>query len=160
MNGVRPIDFKRSIWRTLRGTFSFRGRSSRMELLIALIALVVAQPLVNLALGLADLQPRAAYLFGLDFLLSLPFPALLARRMHDSGRSGWFVLLAIYSFGLNALRSAVSLTQGLDGRLQLERLIGPLDWLAIAANIVIVVLALWPGQPSDNRFGPDPRASE
>lgn len=158
--GPRPIGFRRSLGRTLRSAARFRGRSSRSELLVALVALVVIQPLLGLALSLSGLEPVAAYRFGLHLVLALPFAALIVRRLHDCGRSGWLVLLPLYSFALWILRSAVSLAQGLDGRLQLERQIGPLDWLAIAANIASVVLLMLPGTPGDNRFGPDPRAEE
>ncbi len=101
-----------------------------------------------------------------NLILFLPLLAAAWRRMHDTGRSGWFVLLptlltaaafAVLIFGLGL---ASSFQPG-----------GSLDILFTRATLLIVIptlvvlffsplLVLWwltrPSQPGPNKYGPNP----
>ena len=73
---------------------TFSGRASRSEywffyLFYAIIYLVGA--LIGAAVGTAEL----VYLFIIP--LWLPTSAAGIRRIHDTGRSGWFILVPIYN---------------------------------------------------------------
>ena len=73
---------------------TFSGRASRSEywffyLFYAIIYLVGA--LISAAVGTAEL----VYLFIIP--LWLPTSAAGIRRIHDTGRSGWFILVPIYN---------------------------------------------------------------
>jgi len=85
-----------------------------------------------------------------SFGILIPGLAVTARRLHDIGRSGWWllapygtILLAGTMFGLEAtILGAAS---------------------AIAAVVLIVVLFVWTVRPGDhgaNAFGPDPLEAE
>ncbi len=73
---------------------TFSGRASRSEywffyLFYAIIYLIGA--LIGAAVGTAEL----VYLFTIP--LWLPLAAAGIRRIHDTGRSGWFILVPIYN---------------------------------------------------------------
>lgn len=71
----------------------FRGRSTGTEL-IALYLLIM---LANLAIWLAGLDGEARQWVNAALLLILLCPTIVlgVRRLHDSGRSGWWMLLAL-----------------------------------------------------------------
>lgn len=76
----------------LKQYVDFSGRASRMEfwmfaLFNFLISLVLA--IVDFTLGLGFLQP----LYALAVLL--PALAVSVRRLHDTGRAGWWLLLIL-----------------------------------------------------------------
>jgi uncharacterized membrane protein YhaH (DUF805 family) len=62
---------------------------------------------------------------------------ILSQRLHDRGRSGWWSGLILLAFAMAWPRPQA-----------------PLDWLAAVALILVVVdLALLPGQKAFNRYG-------
>jgi uncharacterized membrane protein YhaH (DUF805 family) len=92
----------------LRRYAEFHGRSRRMEywmfVLFRLIVFVALIALAALTWGGGDnAQPLAmVFVWGLMlfFLLTvIPELALLVRRFHDQGKSGWLVLLGFIPLG-------------------------------------------------------------
>lgn len=83
-------------WRAVRRSFArygeFRGRTSRAEFWWFVLFWQLAAALL---LGFGDDGLTLA-------VLALPVPAIASavRRLHDTGRSGWWVLLAITWVGL------------------------------------------------------------
>ena len=77
----------------------FNGRSSRSEYwYFILFNLIVSMVLViiDLAIGTYDKQSNLGLLSGLyQLAVFLPALALAVRRLHDTDRSGWFVLLVL-----------------------------------------------------------------
>jgi uncharacterized membrane protein YhaH (DUF805 family) len=71
----------------------FRGRSTRTEL-IGLYLIVLLANLPVWLIGI-DGDARRWVDAGLALLLLCPAIALGVRRLHDSGRSGWWMLLAL-----------------------------------------------------------------
>lgn len=70
----------------------FRGRASRKEFwyyLLSSVIIVFVLGILNAALG-ADVPALPSY-YSLAVLL--PSLAVAVRRLHDTGRSGWLVLL-------------------------------------------------------------------
>lgn len=167
--------------RTCLGKYvTFSGRASRSEywwfFLFAILCILVAgmidvmlfgQVSVTQSDGAATVttygtQPVQS-LVGLG--LFLPQLAAAFRRLHDSGRSGWYVLLptllalgalAVLIFGIGA----ASLFHG-----------GAMDRLLTGATLLILLptllvllisplLVLWwltrPSQPGANQYGPNP----
>lgn len=157
MDAFRQVSFTALLRRALRLTASPSGRSSRAELAVAFIAALFFVPLGTLALMLAGASSGPWPVLGLNLVSALPFPALLVRRLHDQNRTGWWAGLALFGYGLWLTRALVAGAQGIDARIALDRLIWPLDWLAIAANLAIVTMLVLPGTRGPNRFGPDPR---
>jgi len=80
----------------------FSGRARRKEywmFFLFYIILAVIATIVDNVLGLASPEIGYGPVYGL-FILAHLIPALAVgvRRMHDVGKSGWFILIPIYSF--------------------------------------------------------------
>lgn len=77
----------------------FSGRSRRTEywmfvLLNILVAIAIA--LVDLMLGTVDEQTKTGtFSTFYSFIVILPTLALTVRRLHDTGRTGWWVLISL-----------------------------------------------------------------
>jgi uncharacterized membrane protein YhaH (DUF805 family) len=147
----------------LRRYADFGGRSRRSELLLFWLLTMLAAILVKwteFAVYLSG-APLAPDWFLMPFwaALACPCAALSVRRLHDSGRSGWWLLLAVPALLLNLA----------DGWLRFEDPFAP-AWesrlpLFIAiplglALFVLIVLLLWKDEQGTNRFGPNPRYGE
>ena len=152
----------------------FSGRSRRMEFWMWILFTFI----VGLVLGLIDgilgfrLGPSSSSSFSsagtagfsmfssigiLGSLWSLatlvPNIAVAIRRLHDTNRTGWWLLLPVipYVIGLVIMLSAAaSQNLGMIGIGGIFSLIG------LVGAIVLLVFYCLPGTPGPNRFGPDP----
>lgn len=85
----------------LRKYVDFSGRASRAQfwwfLLVAIVISIVLSILDNALGTVPDGQYWSSGLLSSLFSLAifLPSLALLVRRLHDTGRSGWWVLLVL-----------------------------------------------------------------
>ena len=147
--------------RTVLGTFNFRGRSTRTELityffvpqmLIGLLLFVLNVIVLDLPIGASQEVGEIATL-----LLMIPLPALFVRRLHDQDRTGWWASLLLAAFFFEAV----------DGDRRLSFLSpaqsGTPWWLVIAFMATILalwVLSLWPPHDEGNRFGPNLRLNQ
>lgn len=144
--------------RTIALTLTLQGRATRTELASYILSAVLITLALSFAAALfAPYAVRAMVSDGLTVLLAIPIAALLVRRLHDQGRSGKLVWLAVFSFAVWLVRTIVSYTTAMDFRIGLDRMIWPVDWLVILANLAAVILAILPGTPGTNQYGPDPR---
>ena len=80
----------------------FSGRSRRMEywmFFLFNIIISIALIIVDGILG-TSAAPGAMGLFGAIYLLALLIPgiAVAVRRLHDTGRSGWWILIGLVPF--------------------------------------------------------------
>ena len=146
-------------WQAIRRSFTLGGRATRSELINYLFASLLVSVPLSFVTGLA-LTHEAHMLVGnaATVLLALPLPALLVRRLHDSGRSGAWVWLAVLSFSIWLARTAISAAWGMGARLSFDGWTWLIDWAVIMANLASVFLALLPGSTGPNRYGADPRA--
>ena len=83
----------------LKNYVGFSGRARRKEywmfVLFNVIFAVVAMILDNV-LGLASKELGYGPIYGIDALaMILPSLAVAARRLHDIGKSGWWLLIAL-----------------------------------------------------------------
>jgi uncharacterized membrane protein YhaH (DUF805 family) len=143
--------------RPLRHFADFSGRSTRGELfyffiLVALLGIPAA------ALDLI-LPPGSSgwAMWGITILLACPILAMFVRRLHDAGRSGWWLVPLLPAMGIGWWN-------------QLQRLLHPLVYppprlalpqfaelaLAIFA-FAVAILLLWEPEEGPNRYGPNPR---
>jgi uncharacterized membrane protein YhaH (DUF805 family) len=126
----------------------FTGRAPRSEFwpfLLFVTLLTVAANFIDgtgsdeLALGMGALE------LGVSLALLAPTVAVSVRRLHDTGRSGWWTMLVYLPwlgvFAATAYRPALTLP--MTGAL----LIGGIAWLAMMAL---------PGNAGANAYGPPP----
>lgn len=88
-------------------------------------------------------------LLGAAFSLAvfLPGLAVSARRLHDTGRSGWFIFLPLAGVPLILL-----------GRIIQGGILQPVGGVVcFALGILLLVWYCSDGTPGMNRFGPDPK---
>jgi uncharacterized membrane protein YhaH (DUF805 family) len=132
----------------------FRGRSTRTEvvgfwLLIAFISFALQMLLADWHAGAV-----AVGLFGLAVLC--PGTALMVRRLHDQGRSGWWALLgspAVLFGAWSRYRDAQDPFWMLKG----DEPSLALSVAAAASGLIFIGLLLLPPQGGPNRYGADPR---
>lgn len=140
---------------------SFEGRTRRSHFwigwLICLGAGVVAGwiPLIGTLISLALIWPNTA---------------IAVKRLHDMGKSGWFVaipwvvnivgcIFAFASVGISALTNAAALER--EDPAAVFALLGPMFGVLALLAVVNLGFLLWIGisdsQPGDNQFGPNPK---
>ena len=141
-------------------TLVFVGRADRRELAGFLVSAIALDAVLNLAFRLSlEGEMEAWARLAADTVLFLPLYALLARRLHDLDRSGWWSLFP----ALVILRTAALKTVALAGypgvRDWIESTVEPLNWILVPGFLVVVIAAAFvPGGRSINRFGPAPEA--
>lgn len=150
--------FLPSLQRTLLGSFDYHGRARRTDVAVYGVTVLWLVPLI---LSLGELVsgkhlPRTAEL-ALGALFALPFATLFARRCHDSGRSGRWAWLLLPGLALPLTRGITNVAGGIPASVQLDQIVWPLDWLAIATNLAALALCAAPGGAGPNAFGEDPR---
>ena len=173
------MTFTQSVATCLRNYVTFSGRAARPEywwfFLFVLIANIVAGVIdwqfftdvthIETAETQVTTGVSAQPVQGIvGLLLFLPHLAAAWRRMHDTGRSGWYVLLPTL-LGLTALGVLVlgigtaSLLGG-----TLDRVLTGATLLILIPTLLILLisplLVLWwlsrPSQPGANVYGPNP----
>ena len=109
-----------------RKYFEFRGRASRAEYWW----FVVFGVSVNVAAAVAGIRPLS-YL--VTALLVVPQMAVTVRRLHDTNRSGWWILLYVAGW-----------------------IPGVGFWVGLMPGLVMLWFMIQKGDASDNRYGPNP----
>jgi len=143
---------------------TFEGRARRKEFWYFALFAVLAQIVVGFVLAI--LSGGASATGSISTLLSLaltvPWAAALTRRIHDTDRSGyWMVALYLLPTGyFLALRMATRTITTVAWQLGVVPLILPLSIAMMLALIATLVLAALRGTSGLNRYGPDPLTPE
>ena len=74
--------------------FCFEGRASRKEFWMFFLANFIVNTIRGFIPGRAGMIIQGVY----SLAILLPFLSVIARRLHDTGRSGWMQLLAFIPF--------------------------------------------------------------
>ncbi|MDG4649847.1 DUF805 domain-containing protein [Roseibacterium sp. SDUM158017] len=163
-----------------RNMFDFSGRARRAEYWwFVLFTFVVALLLQGAAIFWVLTQPQVAtgdgpalqamikdyealfrrysavYLVATLFLYWIPYLAVTVRRLHDTGRRGWWMFKPLI-LGFLAVLGLVTLASRSASQDTAET-------MALAATAVPALCSIWfivvlclPGTRGENRFGPDP----
>ena len=91
--------------KALQNYATFKGRASRSEYWYFVLFNIIFSIVLGFVSGIVDL-PILYTIYSL--VLLIPSIAVAVRRMHDVGKSGWFVLIPIYDLIL-------ACTQGVKG---------------------------------------------
>ena len=163
MNQLTPIDWAK---RPIEKYADFTGRASRPEfwwyVLAVIIASIVARIVDNiLGMNLVGMYGPVYLLLSLGLLV--PNIAVTVRRLHDTNRTGWWILLPIGAaclmlfFGGGAMigGAATGSATGMAAGAGLMMLFG---LVALVADIALIVFCCLPGTPGDNQYGPNPSA--
>lgn len=134
------MDFMTAVKTCFSKYVDFKGRAARSEFWWWVLFGIVS----SIILGLI---PFIGMIWSLALIL--PNLAVTARRLHDTDRSGWWMLAP---YGVGFLSGAMAFT----GSGALVTIVG------ILAFVMFVVLIIWlatKGSDGDNRFGSDPLAA-
>ncbi len=143
-------------WATLplKKYAEFEGRSRRKEYwmyVLLLIGIGIVIGIVEGILGLRGMVGPYGPLSALFMLATLvPSLAVGVRRLHDTNRSGWWLLIGYGPFLL-------SLILTLAGILQFAMI---LSILALVGFVVLLVFMVMEGNRGPNQYGPDPKGAE
>ncbi|MDB5672265.1 MAG: hypothetical protein JWO25_3224 [Alphaproteobacteria bacterium] len=152
----------------------FSGRSRRTEywmfvlfqfligiaysLLLGLVggaALFGGDPGALVAAGGAVMILTAIYAL-VCLALIIPAIAVAIRRLHDTNRTGWWVLAPLAPYCLSFIGAAMAASSpGSPGAGAMLALVGGL--LALAMAVALIVFLLLDGTRGPNRFGADPK---
>ena len=136
---------------------NFRDRAARAEywwwVLFSTVLLLVA-----LVLDFFIFRGWAVGPFYLVISLAALLPGLTVtvRRLHDTGRSGWWIMLPIVTGILTVFASGYveATSRGEPTPMELA-LIGVPALLVLATSILLFVWMLLPSNPGNNRYGPN-----
>ena len=94
-----------SVSGSLKKYAEFKGRATRKEFWLFVLFMYLASFIGGLVDGFAGTE----FVGSLVFMgLIIPYVAVAVRRMHDAGKSGWFMLVPFYNFVLTLTPSVPS----------------------------------------------------
>lgn len=129
----------------------FSGRARRKEYWYFFLFNVIVSFIIGFLGGVMQ-KPKAMTLLSMvvTLVFLLPSIAVAVRRLHDTGRSGWWYLLGVAGLALS-LTARQLLTP--------ENLLVPLllSLVSLACSIPLIVWECQDSQPGENRFGPNPK---
>ncbi len=149
---MTPVDWAK---RPLQKYAEFTGRAGRPEYWWYTLAVVVAALVISTVENLVGLDGKIGPYGPLSaiFFLGLLVPglAVTVRRLHDTNRSGWWILIAVIPYFLLGLTMGMAMSSGSAGGLGMAGLLG---LVALAGGIALLVFMILPGTSGDNQFGP------
>jgi uncharacterized membrane protein YhaH (DUF805 family) len=154
---MTPIDWAT---RPLKKYADFTGRAPRAEYwwfyLLMLVAYFVAM-IVDSLVGIELLGPYGLLTCLVGLALIVPGFAATVRRLHDTNRSGWWILIAAVPYFVMGVMMGMAMASGDTAGMASAGIVG---LVALAGGIAMLVFMVLPGTKGDNRFGPDPYAGE
>jgi uncharacterized membrane protein YhaH (DUF805 family) len=158
-----PVDWAK---RPLQKYADFTGRAARPELWWYVLALVVAFIVLHIIESIVGLKGMVFGLYGpLSLLLWLativPSIAVGVRRLHDTNRSGWWLLLPIVPYVLGMVLGGAAIMGGAAAGSGVGMMAGAgiaaiFMFIAFIADLMLIYFYVLPGTPGENRFGPQP----
>ena len=144
----------------------FSGRAPRAEYWWYTLALIVAFVVLSIIESIVGIHHMILYNYGpLTALLWLgtivPSIAVGIRRLHDTNRSGWWILLPIVPYCLAFILGGAAMVGGAASGSALGMSAGfglaaVFLFIGFICALVLLVFMVLPGTPGENRYGPNP----
>ena len=134
---------------------TFSGRARRSEywyfyLFNILVSIVLA--------FLARIQPSLVFLtYIYSLAVIIPGLAVAVRRLHDIGKSGWYILVPLFPYLLLVIALTVSFVLGSEPSTTSWIIIGIFALGVLALTIMLIVWFCRDSQPGENQWGPNPK---
>lgn len=156
---MTPVDWAK---RPLQKYMDFSGRAPRAEYWWFVLAIGVAYVVVSIVEGILGINTMIGGMYGpLSALLwlatLLPSLAVGVRRLHDTDRSGWWLLLPIVPYCIAFALGGAAMTSGSMAEMGTA---GIFLLIGVVGAIVLLIFMILPGTPGDNRYGPNPYAGQ
>ncbi|MFL6725975.1 MAG: DUF805 domain-containing protein [Sphingomicrobium sp.] len=135
----------------------FAGRAPRAEYWWYALALIVVYIVVMIVESIVGINKMVFGVYGpLTLLLALgtlvPNLAVGVRRLHDTNRSAWWLLLLV-PYLISAFLMVQAMAAGSMAGFGAAGLMG---LVGLVCCIIFLVLMVLSGTPGDNRYGPNP----
>ena len=160
-SNMTPIDWAK---RPIQNYAQFSGRASRPEFwwffLATIVAGIVAR-IVDSILGIHLVGPIGPLYILLCLAIIVPSIAVSIRRLHDTGRPGWWILLPLVPYILAIILGGAAMmggaasgsAMGVGAGVGLAMIF---MLLALVCGILLIVFYCQAGTPGDNQYGPNP----
>jgi uncharacterized membrane protein YhaH (DUF805 family) len=139
----------------------FKGRAPRAEYWWYTLAVIVAAIIVTVIEGMlglgASVGPYGPVSLILMLALLLPGLGVTVRRLHDTNRSGWWLLVAVIPYVILGFMMAGAAASGDMAGLATA---GLFSLVALVGAIVLLVFMVLPGTRGPNNYGPDPYSAD
>ncbi len=160
---MTPIDWAK---RPIQNYAQFSGRAPRAEYWWFFLAVIIAYIVLSIIESILGIKGMIMGVYGpLSALLFLgtlvPSLAVGVRRLHDTNRSGWWILAPLIPYCLAFVLGGAAMMggaaagspAGMGAGLGIAGI-----FLLIGAVCAIVLLVFYclPGTAGDNRYGPNP----
>lgn len=151
---MTPVDWAK---RPIQKYAELSGRAPRAEYWWYALAIFIVAIVLMVIESLFGLKGMVAGLYGpLTILLWLgtvvPGLAVTVRRLHDTNRSAWWLLLMV-PYLLSAFLLGMAVSGAGLGAMAGAGALGIIGFLCLIALFVFMVLR---GTPGENRYGPNP----
>ncbi len=159
------MSFTESISTCFRKYIVFSGRAQRSEYWWFFLFTFAISVVLGIIAAFASALQFLEWVFSLAVLL--PSLAVTARRLHDTNRSAWWLLIwlgIILGWIIGFIAIAISVAIDDPELLEAE----PEEWagafafiiiwgvVSVAGGITMLILCALPGSRGPNRYGPDP----
>ena len=157
MTELSPIDWARL---PIQKYADFTGRAPRAEYWWFTLAVIIAYIVVSIVESIVGLDKMVGPYGPISILLMLatlvPSLAVGVRRLHDSNRSGWWLLVAVIPYLVFGMAAGAAVASG--SMMALAGATMLLGLLAFIGGITLLVFMVLPGTRGDNNYGADPYA--
>ena len=159
------LDFPQAIQAAATKIIQFRGRSRRSEFWWTILAYYICVLIINLILGMI-LPQTALTIIGI-ILQFLIFGATV-RRLHDTGRSGWWVgiswIVSIISSIYVMANSNILMSVNINPEEIMEFASAPatigITTINTILNIIVIIFCLLDSKAETNKYGESPKYKE
>jgi uncharacterized membrane protein YhaH (DUF805 family) len=150
---MSPIDWAK---RPLQKYADFSGRASRPEYWWFVLALIVVYVVVSIVESILGINRMVGGVYGPLMILLwigtiVPQISVGVRRLHDTNRSGWWLLLPLIPYGLAFILGGSAMMSGSMTGLGVA---GLFLMIGAVCAIVLLIFMILAGTPGDNRYGP------
>jgi uncharacterized membrane protein YhaH (DUF805 family) len=162
-SNMSPVDWA---MRPLRKYADFSGRAPRPEYWWFFLAVIIAYVIVSIIESILGINRMVAGIYGpLTVLLMLgtfiPSIAVGVRRLHDTNRSGWWLLLPLVPYCLGMVFGGAAMVGAARGGSSAGMMAGAgiagiFMLVGAVGAVVLLIFYCMPGTPGDNRYGPNP----
>jgi len=160
---VKPqVGFAEAVKTGLARLTDFKSRSRRSEFWWFMLAFVIVNYIVNFVCTLA--MPVIMTIVISTLMMFFAF-AVTVRRLHDTGKSGWWVVIswvasAVVQFYYSNMIAHGVLESG-DPQQLLVSMASPLYWVsalvALVTSIAVIIFCILDGKPESNKYGASPK---